>query len=310
MSISSSNNRKSMQQPQHSGKPHKKRVITEARKIQNREAQRAYRQRQKERQKERQQADAQKEWDHDRALRPSYSYQQLRPHPPMEHHRPGYRHSHSQPSPDQTLFPAAPAPASWNLPIRAADDYGYPQVALPLSLSPSPCPSAVSGVSLTDPLMPGSNTTTGLVEESSMSLSQPHPHLLSSPEMDPDLFGRTEADMELELDPRILNFQDLNLNLNMNMNPLSVPSNPHQSLDPAVSLDSHIPHSGGEYGQWLGHPAPVAVPLQIPTDQFMVSFAQDNEALVASSMYNHRPPPMYPAPSKSPVLPSDDGNGS
>ncbi|KAL4948910.1 hypothetical protein BDW69DRAFT_175559 [Aspergillus filifer] len=93
----------------HRPKPKAKRVITEARKIQNREAQRAYRLRQKERQRAQSQKEAVANEQSTITTTPSRSssaYQELRPYPPV-----GY-------FPDSTI--PIPHP-SWSFPSQDVD---------------------------------------------------------------------------------------------------------------------------------------------------------------------------------------------
>ncbi|KAL4913052.1 hypothetical protein BDW62DRAFT_205937 [Aspergillus aurantiobrunneus] len=109
---------RSPQNPAGISKPKPKRVITEARKIQNREAQRAYRQRQKERLR------AAKESQEHRSS-PS-AYHHLRPHPPLVER-----------SPDVSSNPSL---YSWNYPIQVYPGPGdgeivHPHVHHPFHLS-------------------------------------------------------------------------------------------------------------------------------------------------------------------------------
>ncbi|KAL4961853.1 uncharacterized protein BDV14DRAFT_179414 [Aspergillus stella-maris] len=89
----------------HKPKPKAKRVITEARKIQNREAQRAYRLRQKERQRAHSQKEAVTK-EQSTSARSSSAYPELRPYPPVGN------------SPDSAIpIP----PPSWSFPVQDVD---------------------------------------------------------------------------------------------------------------------------------------------------------------------------------------------
>ncbi|OJJ53345.1 hypothetical protein ASPSYDRAFT_36289 [Aspergillus sydowii CBS 593.65] len=139
------------------GRPKPKRVITEARKIQNREAQRAYRQRQKERQK------AQRELHEHRS--PS-AYHHLRPHPPPVEHSP-------ESTPGLHAAPAAyPPPPSLRFPVQGLDGeiltpstHAHPHHLPIAAAGPDPLPLHPHPISVTTP--DGS---------SSMSLDEPIQH--------------------------------------------------------------------------------------------------------------------------------------
>ncbi|KAL4783917.1 hypothetical protein BJX76DRAFT_328866 [Aspergillus varians] len=145
--------------PAAGSKPRPKRVITEARKIQNREAQRAYRQRQKERQK------AQKELYDQRS---SSAYQQLlRPHPPAVENSPDLTLSHPPANPSYST------PPSWNFPLQALPldgEIAPPHLHVPLAEASDPLPNMTAG-----------STPDGSHSSHSIGISEPHSQTYSFP---------------------------------------------------------------------------------------------------------------------------------